>query len=78
LIALPTLIALVESLMAEKVLLRRDGHTIEEHLFQQADASGRWTMGAIKQKYANRHRAYQYIAESKRWESNDRQKVPFR
>jgi hypothetical protein len=27
--------------------------------------------GAIKQKYANRHRAYQYIAESKRWESND-------
>src|SRR4029434_2676634 len=33
--------------------------------------------GAIKQKYANRHRAYQYIAESKRWESNDRQKVRF-
>jgi hypothetical protein len=35
------------------------------------------TLGAIKQKYANRHRAYQYIAESKRWESNDRQKVRF-
>jgi hypothetical protein len=34
-------------------------------------------LGAIKQKYANRHRAYQYIAESKRWESNDRQKVRF-
>ena len=33
--------------------------------------------GPIKQKYANRHRAYQYIAESKRWESNDRQKVRF-
>jgi hypothetical protein len=35
------------------------------------------TLGAIKQKYANRHRAYQYIAESKRWESNDRQKERF-
>jgi hypothetical protein len=34
-------------------------------------------LGAIKQKYANRHRAYQYIAESKRWESNDRQKERF-
>jgi hypothetical protein len=30
--------------------------------------------GAIKQKYANRHSAYHYRAESKRWESNDRQK----
>ena len=39
--------------------------------------SVRTIMGAIKQKYANRHRAYQYIAESKRWESNDRQKVRF-
>ena len=26
----------------------------------------RRTLGAIKQKYANRHRAYQYVAESKR------------
>jgi hypothetical protein len=43
LITLPTLIALVEALMAEKVLLRHDGRAIEEHLFRQADAAGQWT-----------------------------------
>jgi len=33
------------------------------------------TMGAIKQKYANRHRYCQYVEQSKRCESNDRQKA---
>ena len=31
-------------------------------------------MGAMKQKDANRHRYYQYMEQSKRCESNDRQK----
>ena len=33
------------------------------------------TMGAMKQKDANRHRYYQYMEQSKRCESNDRQKA---
>jgi hypothetical protein len=37
---LPTLIALVEALMQEHVLLRRDGTQIEERLFSAADATG--------------------------------------
>jgi hypothetical protein len=28
-------------------------------------------MGPIKQKYVNRHRNCQYVAESKGWERND-------
>jgi hypothetical protein len=42
LVTLPTLIALIEGLMSERVLSRRDGRNIEEHLFAMADAAGAW------------------------------------
>ena len=39
---LARLIALVEGLMAERVLSRKDGKQVEERLFQLADAEGRF------------------------------------
>jgi hypothetical protein len=41
--ALPRLVELLETLMSERVLLKHDGHAIEEYLFKQVDAAGQWT-----------------------------------
>jgi len=36
------LVTLLEALVQERVLLARDGHSIEEVLLQQCDAQGQW------------------------------------
>jgi hypothetical protein len=50
LVELPTLIALLESLMREKTLLRHDGVAIEEMLFARAAADGQWTRPKVSRK----------------------------
>jgi hypothetical protein len=50
------LIALVEWLMQEQVLLRRDGKTIEEALLAQADAHGQWKHGQGPERPERRRR----------------------
>jgi hypothetical protein len=43
LVTLARLVELVEALMHEKTLAKRDGKAIEEALFAQADHDGAWT-----------------------------------